>query len=146
MQTRKACKKHTDSTYFRKAITVRPDKTIANIAITLNRQTDSLLRKLIDHLKNRVSDTRRNKRRDVCRTQRMAQTESIISRQKRRTCPFSKPCALSDISDFQQLTGRISPITPVRGIITPMIGHHPQKISLSLSTLLYFVLSMTKLR
>lgn len=50
-QTRMACKKHTDSAYFRKAITVRPDKTIANIAITLNRQTDSLLRKLIDHLK-----------------------------------------------------------------------------------------------
>lgn len=51
MQTRMACKKHTDSTYYRKAITVRPDKTIANIAITLNRQTDSLPRKLIDHLK-----------------------------------------------------------------------------------------------
>lgn len=51
MQTRMACKKHTDSAYFRKAITVRPDKTIANIAITLNRQTDSLPRKLIDHLK-----------------------------------------------------------------------------------------------
>lgn len=30
---------------------LRPDKTIANIAITLNHQTDSLLRKLIDHLK-----------------------------------------------------------------------------------------------
>lgn len=51
MQTRMACKKHTDSTYFRKAITVRPDETIANIAITLNRQTDSPPRKLIDHLK-----------------------------------------------------------------------------------------------
>lgn len=51
MQTRKACKKHTDSTYFRKAITVRPDETIANIAITLIHQTDSLPRKLIDHLK-----------------------------------------------------------------------------------------------
>ncbi len=51
MQTRKACKKHTDSAYFRKAITVRPDETIANIAITLIHQTDSLLRKLIDHLK-----------------------------------------------------------------------------------------------
>lgn len=51
MQTRMACKKHTDSTYFRKAITVRPDETIANIAITLNHQTDSLPRKLIDHLK-----------------------------------------------------------------------------------------------
>lgn len=51
MQTRMAYKKHTDSAYFRKAITVRSDETIANIAITLNRQTDSLLRKLIDHLK-----------------------------------------------------------------------------------------------
>jgi four helix bundle suffix protein len=50
-QTRMACKNHTDSTYFRKAIAVRPDETIANIAITLNRQTDSLPRKLIDHLK-----------------------------------------------------------------------------------------------
>ncbi len=50
-QTRMACKKHTDSTYFRKTITVRLDETIANIAITLIHQTDSLLRKLIDHLK-----------------------------------------------------------------------------------------------
>lgn len=50
-QTRMACRKHNDSDYFRKAITVRPDETIANIAITLNRQTDSLLRRLIDHLK-----------------------------------------------------------------------------------------------
>lgn len=51
MQTRMACKKHTDSAYFRKAIMVRPDETIADIAITLNRQTDSLPRKLIDYLK-----------------------------------------------------------------------------------------------
>lgn len=51
MQTRMACKKHTDSAYFRKAIAVRPDETIADIAITLNRQTDSLPRKLIDYLK-----------------------------------------------------------------------------------------------
>lgn len=51
MQTRMACKKHTDSAYFRKAITVRQDETITNIAIPLIHQTDSLLRKLIDHLK-----------------------------------------------------------------------------------------------
>lgn len=50
-QTRMACRKHNDSAYFRKAITVRSDETIANIAITLIHQTDSLLRKLIDHLK-----------------------------------------------------------------------------------------------
>ena len=46
-----ACRNHNDSDYFRKAITVRPDETIADIAITLNRQTDSLPRKLIDYLK-----------------------------------------------------------------------------------------------
>lgn len=51
IQTRMAYKKHTDSAYFRKAITLRPDETIADIAITLNHQTDSLPRKLIDHLK-----------------------------------------------------------------------------------------------
>lgn len=50
-QTRMACRNHNDSDYFRKAITVRPDETIADIAITLIHQTDSLLRKLIDHLK-----------------------------------------------------------------------------------------------
>lgn len=46
-----ACRNHNDSDYFRKAITVRPDETIANIAIPLIHQTDSLPRKLIDHLK-----------------------------------------------------------------------------------------------
>lgn len=51
MQTRMACRNHNDSDYFRKAIAVRPDETIADIAITLNHQTDSLPRKLIDHLK-----------------------------------------------------------------------------------------------
>lgn len=50
-QTRMACRKHNDSAYFRKAIAVRSDETIANIAINLIHQTDSLLRKLIDHLK-----------------------------------------------------------------------------------------------
>lgn len=50
-QTRMACRKHNDSDYFRKAITVRPDETIANIAIPLIHQTDSPPRKLIDHLK-----------------------------------------------------------------------------------------------
>lgn len=50
-QTRMACRNHNDSDYFRKAITLRPDETIADIAITLIHQTDSLPRKLIDHLK-----------------------------------------------------------------------------------------------
>lgn len=53
-QTRMACRNHNDSDYFRKAIMVRPDETIANIAITLIHQTDSPPRKLIDHLKTEV--------------------------------------------------------------------------------------------
>lgn len=74
-----ACKKHTDSAYFRKAITVRQDETITNIAIPLIHQTDSLLRKLIDHLKTEFLTHGGIKKRDVCGTQRMEQTEPIIS-------------------------------------------------------------------
>lgn len=67
----------------------------------------------------------------------MAQTEPIISQQKRRTCPFSKLCALSDISDFQQITSHISPISPITVLIAPKSLYR---------SLPYFVLSMTKLR
>lgn len=45
------CKKHCDSEFFRKAITVRSDETIANIAITLIHQTDMLPGKLIERQK-----------------------------------------------------------------------------------------------
>lgn len=145
-QTRMACRKHNDSDYFRKAITVRPDETIANIAITLNHQTDSLPRKLIDHLKTEFLTHGGIKKRCMPHAKNGADRTNNKHIKKRRTCPFSKLCAISKISDFQQLTSHISPISPVRGIITPMIGHHPPRISLSLSTLLYFVLSMTKLR
>lgn len=65
---------------------------------------------------------------------------------KRRTCLFIKLCALSNLTDIQQITGHISPITPITVLIAPIRGDHHPKISLSLSTLLYFVLSMTKLR
>lgn len=54
----------------------------------------------------------------------MAQTKPIISQQKRRTCPFSKPCAISNITDIQQFTGHISSITPIRGIIVPTAISH----------------------
>ncbi len=47
-QARVACKSHNDSSYYRDAIAVRSDETIANIAITLIHQTDYLLRKLIE--------------------------------------------------------------------------------------------------
>lgn len=51
IRTREVCRKHTDSAYFRKAIAVRSDETIANIAITLIHQTDMLLRRLIERQK-----------------------------------------------------------------------------------------------
>ena len=50
-QARRACWKCNDSAYYREAIKVRPPCTIANIAITLIHQTDSLLRKLIEAAK-----------------------------------------------------------------------------------------------
>ena len=50
-QTRTVCSKHNDSAYYREAIKIRSDETVANIAITLIHQTDVFLRKLIDRLK-----------------------------------------------------------------------------------------------
>lgn len=50
-KTREVCKKHTDSKFYRDAIAIRSDETIANIAITLIHQTDTLLRRLIEKLK-----------------------------------------------------------------------------------------------
>ena len=51
MKTRAVCAKHDDSAYYRKAIEQRSDETVANIAITLIHQTDVMLRKLIERLK-----------------------------------------------------------------------------------------------
>lgn len=50
-KTRAVCSRHNDSAYYRNAITTRSDETIANIAITLIHQTDVMLRKFIDRLK-----------------------------------------------------------------------------------------------
>lgn len=51
VKTRRVCTAHNDSAFYRKAIAVRSDETIANIAITLIHQTDVFLRKLINRLK-----------------------------------------------------------------------------------------------
>ena len=50
-QTRTIATKHNDSAYYREAIAVRSDETIANIAITLIHQTDTMLFRLIEKLK-----------------------------------------------------------------------------------------------
>ena len=50
-QTRAVCTRHNDSAYYREAIAQRSDETVANIAITLIHQTDSILSKFIDRLK-----------------------------------------------------------------------------------------------
>ena len=52
IQCRQVCMKHNDSAYYREAIKVRGDEAIANIAITLIHQCDTLLRKLIEHCKH----------------------------------------------------------------------------------------------
>ncbi|CCX63911.1 putative uncharacterized protein [Prevotella sp. CAG:1058] len=69
------CKKHCDSEFFRKAITVRPDETIANIAITLIHQTDMLPGKLIERQKTKFLTNGGIK--DVFRTQGMAEKQPI---------------------------------------------------------------------
>lgn len=48
MQTREFCKTHLDSAVFRQKIKERSDETIANIAITLIRQCDVLIKGLIE--------------------------------------------------------------------------------------------------
>ena len=51
-KTRHYCTTHNRSADYRKAIALRSDETIANIAITLIHQEDVFLRKLIDRLKS----------------------------------------------------------------------------------------------
>ena len=52
IRTRELCVKHNNSDYYRKAIPLRTDETIANIAIIMLRQTDYLLYRLIERLKS----------------------------------------------------------------------------------------------
>ena len=48
---RRVCSKHNDSSFYRNAIQVRTDETIANIAITLIHQEDVILRRYLDYIK-----------------------------------------------------------------------------------------------
>lgn len=53
IQARRVCGHHNDSEFYRNAIKVRSDETIANIAITLIHQADVLLRRLIESIEDR---------------------------------------------------------------------------------------------
>ena len=50
-KTRELCAKINDSAYFREAVKIRTDETVANIAIVLIHQADFLLRRLIERQK-----------------------------------------------------------------------------------------------
>ena len=50
-RTRHIVASHNDSAYYREAIKVRSDEAVANIAITLIHQTDTMLGRLIERLK-----------------------------------------------------------------------------------------------
>ena len=50
-QARRACAAHNEPEYYQKAIRERSDETIANIAIILIRQTDYLLKRYFDRIK-----------------------------------------------------------------------------------------------
>ena len=51
IKTRMVCSRHNESLFYRNAIALRSDETVANIAITMIHQTDVFLRKLTDRLK-----------------------------------------------------------------------------------------------
>ena len=50
--TRRVCSKHNESSFYRNAIQIRTDETIANIAITLLHQEDIILRRYLDYIKD----------------------------------------------------------------------------------------------
>ena len=50
-QARRVCAEHNESEYYQNAIKERSDETIANIAIILIRQTDYLLKRYFDRIK-----------------------------------------------------------------------------------------------
>lgn len=50
-QTRKICISRTDSAFYREAVKIRSDETVANIAIVLIHQADVLLHRLIERQK-----------------------------------------------------------------------------------------------
>ena len=51
VKTRKVCRKHNDSAYYREAVQLRSDETVANICIILIHQADVLLFRLIERQK-----------------------------------------------------------------------------------------------
>lgn len=51
IKTRNVCRTHNDSAYYRKAVAIRSDETVANIAIILIHQADTLLQRLIERQK-----------------------------------------------------------------------------------------------
>ncbi len=51
IRTRNICRQNNDSEYYRKAVEIRSDETVANIAIILIHQADVLLYKLIERQK-----------------------------------------------------------------------------------------------
>ncbi len=53
VQTRRVCKQHPDSAFYRERLAARSPETIANIAIVLIHQADYLLARLIDAAKKR---------------------------------------------------------------------------------------------
>lgn len=51
IRTREICKRNNDSAYYRKAVSIRNDETVANIAIVLIHQADVMLYRLIERQK-----------------------------------------------------------------------------------------------
>lgn len=89
-QTRRVCKAHSDSEFYRKAVEIRSDETVANICIILIHQADVLLYRLIERqkqdflqqggIREQMSAARREHRQEW-RTQNSRRTQSPPSSQ-----------------------------------------------------------------
>ena len=113
LQTRRFCATHLDDAYYREAVKVRSDETVANIAIILIHQADVLLQGLIDRqqsdflaqggIREQMSQARRQWRSTHApasvseQKQGAASTPASVSEQKQ-----SAPSAPASVSELKQ--------------------------------------------
>lgn len=101
LQTRRFCATHLDDAYYREAVKVRSDETVANIAIILIHQADVLLQGLIDRQQS-----------DFLAQGGIREQMSQARRQWRSThAPASSPASVSELKQ-SALSAQSAPSSP----------------------------------
>ena len=107
LQTREFCATHLDDAYYRQAVKVRSDETVANIAIILIHQADVLLQGLLDRqqsvflteggIREQMSQARRQWRSSHASSQRARSSRqgSLTLADNQPTASVSEPCPSS---------------------------------------------------